>query len=273
MKRNFKGFLYAILITVAVGCGTTQKIMKTGDPQYIYEQGLALYDQEKWADASTLFEYISSYYTGSPREDSLSFYNAHCKYKQRLYAEAGSQLDDYRRQFGRSVFIEDAEGMYAMCQYFLAPGSRRDPAMTNMAINAVSEFIVRYPNSDKIEAFKEIHAELMERVYAKSFDNAYTYYKIGRYKSSLVAFKNAQKAQPTSTFSEDIAYYIVMSNYKLASNSVASKQTDRYIEMVDSYYTFIAKYPESEHRKELDRLLKSANSYLEKNKVEEESEI
>ena len=64
-------------------------------------------------------------------------------------------------------------------------------------------------------------------------------------------------------------YYIVVSNYRLAHNSVVEKQADRYMSMLDSYYTFIEEYPESKHLKELKRYFKEAKDYIDKNKEPE----
>ena len=63
-------------------------------------------------------------------------------------------------------------------------------------------------------------------------------------------------------------YYIVKSGYELARDSIEEKQTDRYMAMLDSYYSFIAEFPESKHVKELNRLSKIAKDYLEKNNKE-----
>ena len=63
-------------------------------------------------------------------------------------------------------------------------------------------------------------------------------------------------------------YYIVKSGYELAHYSIEEKQTDRYMAMLDSYYSFIAEYPESKHARELNRLAKTAKDYLEKNNKE-----
>ena len=201
-------------------------LLKSGQPELIYSKALEYYQKEKWQRASTLFEGVQHYYTGSSREDSISFFNARCKYKNRDFDTASTLLDDFRRKFGRSAFIEDAEGMYALCFYYLSPGPSRDQTMTGHALIAINEFMSRYPQSDRVENFRKINTELTERLHEKAYLNAYTYYKTGKYKSAIVAFKNALKQYPESKRREEIMYLIVDSGYRLASNSISEKQTE-----------------------------------------------
>ena len=63
-------------------------------------------------------------------------------------------------------------------------------------------------------------------------------------------------------------YYIVKSSYELAHNSIESKQTDRYLSMLDSYYSFLSEFPESKYIKELKRLEKEAKDYMDRNNKE-----
>ena len=257
MKQTF---LYAvcgvILITAFSGCAGINALLKSGQPDLIYSKALEYYQKEKWSRASTLFEGVQHYYSGTPREDSISFFNARCKYKNRDFDTASTLLDDFRRKFGRSAFIEDAEGMYALCFYYLSPGPSRDQTMTGHALIAINEFMSRYPQSN---------AELTERLHEKAYLNAYTYYKTGKYKSAIVAFKNALKQYPESKRREEIMYLIVDSGYRLASNSISEKQTDRYLSMLDSYLSFKEEFPESTHIKSLDRMAQQARDYLDRN--------
>jgi outer membrane protein assembly factor BamD len=103
----------------------------------------------------------------------------------------------------------------------------------------------------------------------KSYINAYTYYKIGRYKAAIVAFKNAMKRYPESPHTEQMMYYTVVSAYRLAENSVEAKQLDRYIAMLDHYYSYLAEYPESKRLKELERMAKMARNFIDKNRSTE----
>ena len=255
--------------TLFAGCSGINALLKSGQPDLIYAKAMEYYQKEKWQRASTLFEGVEHYYVGTSREDSISFYNAYCKYKEHDWETASTLLDDFRRKFGRSAFIEDAEGMYALCFFYLAPGPTRDQTTTTQAIMAINEFMARYPNSSRIEQFKEINELLNERLHEKSYLNAYTYYKIGRYKSAIVALKNALREYPDSRHREEIMYLIVDAGYRYASNSIASKQTDRYLDMLDSYLSFKEEYPDSSHIKELDRMAKHARDYLDRNSKED----
>ena len=240
-------------------------LLKSGQPELIYSKALEYYQKEKWQRASTLYEGVQLYYTGSSREDSISFFNARCKYKNRDFDTASTLLDDFRRKFGRSAFIDDAEGMYALCFYYLSPGPSRDQTMTGHALIAINEFMSRYPQSDRVENFRKINTELTERLHEKAYLNAYTYYKTGKYKSAIVAFKNELKQYPESKRREEIMYLIVDSGYRLASNSISEKQTDRYLSMLDSYLSFKEEFPESTHIKSLDRMAQQARDYLDRN--------
>ena len=249
------------------------RILKSGDARLMFDEGYKFYTKGtkgSWAKAYQLFDAVMHYYTGTRTEDSVMFFRARCKFKDRDYEEATTLLDEYRRRYGGgdSPFIEDAEGMYALCFYYMSPDPEHDQTITRQAIITITEFMSRYPQSTRLEDFRNIITELTQRLHDKAFINAFTYYKIGRHKSAIVAFKNALKTYPDSSHREELMYYIVKSGYELAHNSIESKQIDRYMAMLDSYYSFIAEFPESKHVKELNRLSKAAKDFLEKNNKE-----
>ena len=249
---------------------SVHKVIKSDDPALIYSEALKYYNREKWKPAGDLFDACQAYYVGDMKEDSIAFFSARSKFKGRDYVDATTQLDEFRRKFGRSIFIEDAEAMLAMCHYYLSPDPTRDQTVTGEAIVAFAEFIERYPNSKRVEAFSELITELTERLKKKAYLNAYTYFKIQRYKSAVVALRNALKLYPETPHREEILYLIAVSNYRLAHNSIEEKQGERYLNVLDSYYSFINEFPESKHRKELERYTKEAKDYLDKNNIDKQ---
>ena len=271
-----KKFTLNLIVVAAVAalflsCSGLGKVVKSGDPELIYQTALKLYRAEKWTRASDMFEACQGYYVGSEREDSIAFFSARSKFKDRDYHEASLGFDEFRRKFGRSSFIEDAEGMYALCEYYMAPEPSRDQSLTAKAIVSINNFMERYPESERNEAFRGIIEELTGRLHEKNFLNAYSYFKTEKYKSAVIAFRNALKNYDETPYREQIMYYIVVSNYRLAHNSVAEKQADRYLSMLDSYYSFIEEYKESKYSKELARYFKEAKDFIDKNKQNEES--
>jgi outer membrane protein assembly factor BamD len=66
-------------------------------------------------------------------------------------------------------------------------------------------------------------------------------------------------------YREDILYYIAMSSYNYAANSIPSKRRERYLTFIDDYYNFIGEVPESHYRRELDNVYNKAQKALGRN--------
>ncbi len=261
-----KAIPYAVLsiacLLALAGCGGYNQLLKSNDSELMYVKGLEYYKKGKYQRAIQLFEQIKPVFIGTAREDSLSYYLGAAYYKKGEFDSSEITFDDFRRRFGRSAFLEDVEYMYAMGFYFSSPPPYRDQAVTVQGITAITEYLERYPNSTKRETAEKRLQELREKLYDKEYLNARTYYKIGRYKSAITALKNALAKYPDSPHREEMLYLVAVSTYELADNSIQSLQRDRYLDMMDAYYSFIAEYPESRYRRELDKLMNNAKEYI-----------
>ncbi len=261
--------VFAAVVVAFCGCTSIQRIIKSGDADLIYDRGVLFYNAEKWQKAIALFEHCEPYYKGTLKEDTIKFYTARAHFKNGDYMTSSEQFDDFRRSFGRSAFIEDAEALYAVSLYNMCPVPERDQTNTARALVAISEFMSHYPESDQRSLFEEMTKDLTWRLHEKAYINAYTYYKIERYNSAIIAFRNALQKYPDSHRREDLMYYTVKSAFLLAENSVAAKQLDRYMAALDSYYTFVMEFPESKYKDEMDHVADVSKRFIEKNKKEE----
>lgn len=140
--------------------------------------------------------------------------------------------------------------------------TKRDQTNTHKAIMAIGEYLNRYPNSTKKESLMENVTELQQRLYDKSMENAKLYYDIGYYNSAIVALRNAIELYPETNHRELLSYLIVRSHYLYAKNSIPEKQRQRYMDLQDAYYSFVAEYPESSYRKEVDKMQEEAKKFL-----------
>ena len=107
---------------------------------------------------------------------------------------------------------------------------------------------------------------LTDRVDKKNYEAAHLYYHMEDYLASYHAFKNVIKDDAENIYREDILYYIAMSCFKYAQNSIPEKQHERYLNFVDDYYNFVSEFPESKYKRELDNIYSRVSKIVEKNK-------
>ncbi|MDY3979303.1 MAG: outer membrane protein assembly factor BamD [Tidjanibacter sp.] len=263
MKKQFLYIAAALLaMLVSVGCSSYSKLLKVNDSEQMYVAALDYYRAGNFTRALELFEQIAPRYSGTMRADSIMYFTGCSYYKQGDFMTSAEIFDTYRRTYGRSPMLEDVEYMYAMGFYFAAPDAKRDQSSTRQAIAAISEYMSHYPESPKTALCEVRIEELRQKLFEKSYINARTYYKTERYKSAIIALRNALTDYPDTPYREEILYLTAVSCYRLADNSIASLQTDRFLDMMDAYYNFISEFPDSNHRRELDRMQRNAKNYL-----------
>ena len=111
----------------------------------MYKAALDYFEKGKFDKTLQLFEEIAPYYQGTVREDTILFYTADAHFRSRDYQLSSMEFDDFRRRFGRSPFVEEAEYKYAMGFYYMSPPANRDQTSTYMAITSINEYLQRYP--------------------------------------------------------------------------------------------------------------------------------
>ena len=264
MKKTLSVIITALtLAALAVCCSPYNKILKSGDQELMYTTAMKCVEAEEWDNALALLQQLTYFYQGTVREDSVLFFSGLSYYEMDDFDESETVFNDFRRRFGRSPFIEDVEYMYAMGFYHRSPRYDRDQTVTLQAMIYISEFMERYPNSIMREQCATRLKQLQNKMYDKEFYNAKTYYTIGRYKSAVVALKNALAKYPLSPHREEILHLIAKSSYELAKNSIVSLQRERYLSVMDAYYTFVAEFPESRYRSDMDRMHAESRKFVE----------
>ena len=271
MKRLFPKYLVLLVALGSVSCSAFNKLLKSDDIDKKYARAIEYYNEGKYDKCALLLESLNQVFAGTERADTLAYYYGAALYKDGDFVTSGKIFDAFRRTYTRSPFVEDAEYMYAKGLYYSSPSYKRDQSTTRQAIVAIDEYLNRYPNSTKKESLQECVKDLQQRVYDKAMENAKLYYDIGYYNSAIVALRNAINTYPESNHRELLSYLIVRSHYLYAKNSVESKQRQRYMDMQDAYYSFVAEYPESPYRKEADKMQADSKKFLEKFDAKEQA--
>lgn len=269
MKRvNIVKLVIIATAVGVVGCSPFNKLLKLNDSEQMYRAAINYYHDGDFQHALQLFEELAPRYASTMRSDTIMYYTGCCFYKQGDFHTSGRIFDEYRSTYGRSPLLEDVEYMHAMGYYFSSPQPSRDQTTTLQAIRAIGEYMERYPSSPKMGICEMRLEELKNKLYDKSFINARTYYKTGRYKAAIIAFENALAEFPDTPHREEILFLTLDASYRLADNSLASLQVDRFLDTMDAYYNFISEFPESKHAKAAERMQRAAKRFLAKHNAD-----
>lgn len=269
MKFHLSKILIAATLLLIASCSGYNKLLRHGTSEDKYEKALELYNNEKYSKALTLFKEVENIFSHTEKADSVMFYIGVCYYNTGDFVSSGEQFNTFRKEFRRSPFLEEAEYYFAKGFFYSSSEPENDQTNTHVAMQAIGEYLGRYPNSHKREELIENLTDLRQRLYDKAYLNAKLYYDIGYFNSAVTALNNAIKRYPDSNHKEELLFLIVSSHYEFARNSVASKQRQRYLDMQDAYYTFIEEFPESTFRKDADKMFEDSKAFLDKFKNEE----
>ena len=161
---------------------------------------------------------------------------------------------------------EEARYMFAYSLFKSSPKDNLDQSNSVDAMAAMQEFLNRYPNSKFRDQSIDVIVTTQKKLERKGFDNSYQYYKMRQYKAAIVALNNFKDNFPDSEFLEEAYYLVIVSEYRLAEQSIMSKQEERYKNVVDHYKEFVDKYPESSFLRDAEKLYAGSLAKLNKSK-------
>lgn len=266
-------FLALTAVLALASCKSQYEIaLRSGDVDFKYDAAFGYFDEGKYSKAATLFESLTVATGGTPRGDTVKYYLGLSNYMFKDYYTAETNFDDFIATYPLSPFTSDARYLRLDCLYRSTLRYELDQAPTYKAINAISEYILEYPDNTHMQECRDALVELNERLDRKAYEAAKLYYKMEDYLASRVALRNVIKDDAENVYREDILYYISMSSYKYASLSVPAKRRERYLVFIDDYYNFIGEYPESHYRRELDNVYNKAQKAIGRNVADTEDD-
>jgi len=219
-----------------------------------YEAGLNYYEKKDYYRASVLFEQILPIVRGLPEGEKVQFYLAYCQFYDKLYLLASEQFKTFYETYGRSALAEEARFMHAFSLFQSSPNPNLDQSSSIEAMAAMQQFINRFPNSKFRDRAVEVILSTQQKLEEKGFENARQYYRMKYYKAAIVALNNFKQNFPDSRYVEEAYYLVLLSEFKLAEQSLRSVQPQRYKAVVDHYLEFLDRHPNSEFLREAEKL-------------------
>ena len=264
-----------IVLTVTVSAASCanyyETVMKSSDVDMKYEAAFHYFNRGKYKKAADIFENLRLLCQGTPQEDTVQYYNALSNYKYGDFVTAESNFSHFIEVFPRSPFTKEAEYLRIQCLYDATYRYELDPTPTRKAMVVITEYMYDNPGSEYFDECKAILEDLQGRLDRKNYESAKLYYTMEDYKAASYALKNVLRENAENVYREYIMYYIAMSAYKFALNSVSERQPERYLVFMDEYYNFISEYPESPLRKGLDVYFEKAQKFSHRKGIDRET--
>ncbi len=235
-------YLYLICVVLLSSCSSGyKKLLKSNDNEAKYKAAVEAYEQENYYQATQLFENLIFYFRGREQSEDINLYYGKSLMGSKDYYAAGYQFENFVRAFPYSPKAEEALFLSAYCKYMSSPDFYLDQTLTMESLKAFQDYLDKYPKSARVNQANKYYDELRMKIIKKDYTTAYNYYKVEQYQAAHVALTNfLTKYSDQTQYRQDAMYYIVLSGYYYAKESVAEKQKERWNSMILDYERYAA---------------------------------
>lgn len=261
--QKIKNFIFILVITSTLfSCSEYQKVLNKGNIQDQYKMATKMYEAQKYGKAIQLFEKITASYRGKPQMERIQYMVAQSHYNTKQYSLAAYYFDKFVKNYPKSSKVEEAAYLSAYSYYKASPRYSLDQKDTNEALNAMQNFIFKYPNSKKVVEANKTIKELTFKLEKKAFEIAKQYYRIQDYISAVTAFDNFLGDYLGSSLKEDAMYYKFKAAYELGINSFITKKEIRLKNAIKSGNRLERNFPKSAYLEEVKKLKEELKNQL-----------
>ena len=239
-----------------------EKIRTSGDVDTIYKKAFEFYEQGEYLKSQSLFELVINNLRGKVEAEKVYFYYANTHFHLRRYVLASYYFKNFTTTFPNSSYREEADFMTGFSNYQLSPSHRLDQTYSLKAIDQFQLFVNTYPSSEKVKQCNQLIDEMRRKMEQKAYAEGQLYFDLRQYQASTQSFENLLREFPETPNAENVRYMMIRANYLLASNSVYTKQEERYKDTMKYYEIFTDKYPKSKFDKELVNIYKNSTQKL-----------
>ena len=248
----FSRFLMAFLLIGLFSCRSQfEKIRTSNNSELIYKTALEYYEEEEYQRAQSLLELALNNYRGRKESEDIYFKYAYTYYYTRQYILASYYFKNFSQTYSTSRFRTESDFMEAYSNYQLSPTYRLDQSYTQKAIDGFQLYVNTYPQDERVDECNRLIDELRKKLEKKAFEEAKLYFDLRRYQSAIWTFDNLLKDFPETDNAEEVRYMMARSAFLLAQNSVVDRQEERFTDAKTMADEFLARYTDSEYRREM----------------------
>lgn len=263
-KLLFTLLTFTVLLS---GCGEYTKVLKSRDVDYKFDYAKRAYDEKKYMQAITLLNEVIQPLRGGEKGEEALFLLGMSYFENKDYLNSGVYFKTYYTRYPKGKYAELARYYSGYGYYLDSPDPQLDQSSTVKAIEELQGFLDYFPRSDKVTLAQNAIFEMQDKLTLKELQTAQLYYNLGNflgnnYRASIITSENALKNYPYSKYREAFELLILKSKYQEAKQSVAEKSEERYMDVIDEYFSFINNYPNSKNKKEAETIYNIARRHV-----------
>lgn len=263
MKYRSPLLLLFLILVGFTSCKTVfEQVRTSNDPVKILATANDYYADGDFLRAQQLYELVIPFYRGKEEAEDLFYNYTYTYYNQNQYILAAHYFNNFCKTFYNSTKKEEMAYMSAYSNYKMSPSYKLDQTPSETAINELQTFINTYPSSPRVDECNKLMDELREKLELKSFSQGQLYFDLKNYQAAISSLENTIKDFPESEKVEEIRYLIVKSNEQLARKSIYEKMQARLDNTIVITNKYLAKYPETPYKPELNNILDYCNKEL-----------
>ena len=267
MSKIAKILSVVAICVVFASCNEYNKLLKSTDYELRYEYAKTYFEQGKYARTYNLLKDVITLYKGTDKAEESLYLLARSAFLQKDYTASGAYFEAYYRNYPRGEYAELSRYYTGIGYSKASPEPKLDQTDTYEAIDELKDFLDYYPQSDKAEEVHALIVELQEKLAEKELLTVKLYYDLGdyrgnNYQSAIITANNAIMDYPYTKHKEDLVMYILRSRYQEAQQSVLEKKKERFRGVIDEYYNYQNEFPEGKYMKEAERILRTAQKYV-----------
>ncbi len=239
---------------LTVSCSEYSKVLNSTDATFKTAMANKYYQEGDCDKSTPLYDELLKLYKGTAKAERLYFALASSHYCEADYLLAAYYFGDFEKRYTHSEKRIEASYMIGKCYQALSPKSDLNQEFTVKAIDHLSTFLQKFPNSEYDEEVRVTLDELNDKLIKKDADITLLYLKTEKFKPAIRAINLFLQKYPNSKYVENMKYNLVKAHYDLAIRSVEDKKAARLKNVIIAFQDMKNSFPESSYILELKKL-------------------
>jgi outer membrane protein assembly factor BamD len=229
------GLSIAAFLLAPACAGTTTRV-PTGTPEpdkFLFERGTEALNKRRWFTAREFFRQLADTYPQSPHraEAKLGIADTYLgEGTSESYVLALNEFREFLAFYPTHRRADYAQYKLGMTHFYQMHGADRDQTETRAAIEELTRFIERHPNSELAPEGRRHLRMARDRLSESSFRVGLHYYRQRWYPGAIDRFREVLKQDPEFTSRDGVYYYMAETLMKIERPAEALPFYERLID-------------------------------------------